>query len=91
MKKIINEVQKNNIEIDQIDESVVSNFLYTQGIPDPDVIIRTSGEERLSGFMLWQSCYSELIFLDVYFPSMRQIDIMRVIRIFQQRTRRYGK
>ncbi|MHA1728341.1 MAG: polyprenyl diphosphate synthase [Promethearchaeota archaeon] len=90
IKKILKELQDNNITPEEIDEELVSNFLYTKGIPDPDLIIRTSGEERLSGFMLWQSCYSELVFLDVYFPSMRKIDFWRAIRTFQQRNRRFG-
>jgi tritrans,polycis-undecaprenyl-diphosphate synthase [geranylgeranyl-diphosphate specific] len=58
--------------------------------PDPDLIIRTSGEERLSGFLLWQSAYSELCFLDVFWPNFRLIDLLRAIRTFQNRKRRYG-
>ncbi|MCX8176365.1 MAG: undecaprenyl diphosphate synthase family protein, partial [Candidatus Bathyarchaeota archaeon] len=58
--------------------------------PYPDLIIRTSGEERLSNFLLWQSAYSELCFLDVYWPSFRKIDFLRAIRVYQQRRRRFG-
>ena len=65
--------------------------LYTTGIPDPDLIIRTSGEERLSGFLLWQSAYSELYFTEVYWPAFRMIDFWRAIRIYQQRERRFGR
>ena len=60
-------------------------------VPDPDLIIRTSGEERLSGFLLWQSAYSELYFTEVYWPAFRMIDFWRAIRIYQQRERRFGK
>lgn len=76
---------------DQINEDTVNKYLYTNGTNDPDLIIRTSGEERLSGFLLWQSAYSELYFADAYFPSFRKIDLWRAIRTFQDRDRRYGK
>jgi short-chain Z-isoprenyl diphosphate synthase len=64
--------------------------LYTAGAPDPDLIIRTSGEQRLSGFLPWQSAHSELYFTDVYWPAFREIDLLRAIRTYQQRERRYG-
>ncbi|MHA1378784.1 MAG: polyprenyl diphosphate synthase [Candidatus Helarchaeota archaeon] len=91
VKKIAQEVKNGVIPIDEINEKTIENHLYTKGLPDPDVIIRTSGEERLSGFLLWQSAYSELIFLEIYWPSIRKIDLWRAIRVFQQRGRRYGK
>jgi len=91
IRKIAEKVKNNEIKIEDINENIVENFLYTSGLPDPDVIIRTSGEERLSGFLLWQSAYSELIFLEVYWPSIRKIDLWRAIRTFQQRFRRFGK
>ncbi|BDP43175.1 isoprenyl transferase [Deinococcus aetherius] len=69
----------------------ISAHLYTAGIPDPDFIIRTSGEIRLSGFMLWQSVYSEYYFCDVYWPGFRRVDFLRALRDFQGRDRRYGK
>ena len=59
--------------------------------PDPDLIIRTSGEERLSGFLLWQSAYSELYFSEVFWPAFRMIDFWRAVRTYQQRERRFGK
>jgi short-chain Z-isoprenyl diphosphate synthase len=65
--------------------------MYTAGTPDPDFIIRTSGEIRLSGFLLWQSAYSEYYFCDAYWPSFRRMDFLRAIRSFQNRERRYGK
>ena len=86
-KGIIND----NIPAEAVNEELVHKYLYTSGIKDPDLIIRTSGEERLSGFLIWQSAYSELYFADVYFPSFRKIDLWRAIRTFQSRQRRYGK
>ncbi|MFQ6023317.1 MAG: polyprenyl diphosphate synthase [Acidiferrobacterales bacterium] len=76
--------------LDGFSPDVVDNYLYTNG-PDPDLIIRTSGELRLSGFMLWQSAFSEFYFCDVYWPEFRKIDFLRAIRSYQQRQRRFGK
>jgi len=92
-KKIAQEIEKGKLKPDAIDEQVFENHLYTAHLPkqDPDLIIRTSGEERLSGFLLWQSAYSELCFLDVYWPEFRRIDLLRAIRTYQQRKRRFGK
>ena len=69
----------------------LSAQMYTAGVPDPDFIIRTSGEIRLSGFMLWQSVYSEFYFCDVYWPGFRRVDFLRALRDFQDRKRRFGK
>lgn len=69
----------------------ISRHLYAADIPDPDFIIRTSGEIRLSGFMLWQSVYSEYYFCDVYWPGFRRVDFLRALRDFQGRDRRFGK
>jgi tritrans,polycis-undecaprenyl-diphosphate synthase [geranylgeranyl-diphosphate specific] len=91
MKSIAKKVAQNEISIEEIDELVVERHLYTNGIPDPDLIIRTSGEERLSGFLTWQSVYSELYFADVFFPGFRKIDLWRAIRTYQSRKRRHGK
>lgn len=91
VKKIGLEIQRGNLEVDAIDEQLFSQYLYTEGLPDPDLIIRTSGEERLSGFLLWQSAYSELYFTEVYWPAFRQIDFWRAIRVYQQRERRFGR
>ncbi len=68
----------------------IARHLYTSGQPDPDLIIRTSGEIRLSGFLLWQSAHSEFYFCDPYWPEFRKIDLMRAIRDFQGRRRRFG-
>lgn len=69
----------------------IGAHLYTTGLPDPDLIIRTSGEIRLSGFMLWQSAHSEYYFCDTYWPEFRRIDFLRALRDYQRRTRRFGK
>lgn len=91
VKKVAEQVQSGALEADDINEELFSKYLYTEGIPDPDLIIRTSGEERLSGFLVWQSAYSELYFTEVYWPAFRKIDFWRAIRIYQQRERRFGK
>jgi tritrans,polycis-undecaprenyl-diphosphate synthase [geranylgeranyl-diphosphate specific] len=89
---IAEKVKAGEIEPADIHESTIEKYLYTSHMEkqDPDLIIRTSGEERLSGFLLWQSAYSELAFLDVYWPDFRFIDLLRVIRTFQNRKRRFG-
>ena len=74
-KKIIEQVQAGEITIDDVDEELVSKNLYTGGLDDPNLIIRTSGEERLSGFLLWQSSYSELYFCETLWPELRKVDL----------------
>lgn len=91
MKKIANLVKNDKLTIDQIDEDLITEHLYTNGLPDPDLIIRTSGSARLSGFLMWQSTYSELYFTDVLWPYFRKIDLFRAIRDFQGRKRKFGK
>jgi tritrans,polycis-undecaprenyl-diphosphate synthase [geranylgeranyl-diphosphate specific] len=92
-KKIAEKVKKGELPVEKIDEDMFERFLYTAYMPkpDPDLIVRTSGEERLSGFLLWQSAYSELCFLDVFWPDFRRIDLLRAVRTYQQRKRRFGK
>lgn len=70
---------------------VISQYLYAPDLPDPDLIIRTSGEIRLSGFLLWQSAYAEYYFTDVFWPAFRKIDFLRAVRALQQRKRRFGR
>ena len=89
-KKIIKDVQDGKISIDDVDEDLVSKNLYTEGLDDPNLIIRTSGEERLSGFLLWQSSYSELYFCETLWPELRKVDFIRAIRSYQARDRRFG-
>jgi len=77
--------------IEAVTPDSIRRHLYTVELPDPDLIIRTSGEIRLSGFLLWQSTYSEFYFTDVHWPAFRRIDLLRAVREFQQRRRRYGQ
>jgi tritrans,polycis-undecaprenyl-diphosphate synthase [geranylgeranyl-diphosphate specific] len=92
-KTIAKKVKNGELAVDDVTESTFEKYLYTSHMTkaDPDMIIRTSGEERLSGFLLWQAAYSELLFLDVYWPDFRFIDLLRAIRTFQNRKRRFGK
>lgn len=90
IKKIVKEIESGKITKDNIDEDLVSKNLYTAGLEDPNLIIRTSGEERLSGFLLWQSSYSELYFCDSLWPELRKVDFLRAIRSYQERERRFG-
>ena len=73
-----------------ISEEYFSSLLYTQGIPDPELIVRTSGEKRLSNFLLWQSAYSELVFTDVLWPDFGPVDLYKCVVEFSQRERRFG-
>ncbi|MFW9852549.1 MAG: polyprenyl diphosphate synthase [Candidatus Thorarchaeota archaeon] len=91
IQKIAGDVKNNKLKIEDIKESIVSKYLYTNGIPDPDLILRTSGEERISNFLLWQLAYSELYFSDVYWPAFQKRDFLRAIKTCQQRKRRFGK
>ncbi|MFJ7999927.1 isoprenyl transferase [Streptomyces sp. NPDC096310] len=73
-----------------VDVDLISSHLYTRGQPDPDLVIRTSGEQRLSGFMLWQSAHSEYYFCEVFWPAFRKVDFLRALRDYAARHRRYG-
>jgi short-chain Z-isoprenyl diphosphate synthase len=76
--------------IDGVSEETIGQYLYAPDLPDPDLIIRTSGEIRLSGFLLWQSAYSEFYFCDAHWPAFRKVDFLRAVRAYQQRERRFG-
>jgi tritrans,polycis-undecaprenyl-diphosphate synthase [geranylgeranyl-diphosphate specific] len=91
IRSLAREVRAGTIEPDQIDSETVSRHLYTRDLPDPDLIFRTSGEERISNFLLWQSAYSELYFSDVLWPGLTRLEFLRAIRSFQVRRRRYGE
>ena len=91
VKEIARKVEEGEMKVDDISEETISRHLYTSDLPDPDLILRTSGEVRISNFLLWQIAYSELYFADVYWPGFRYIDFLRAIRSYQQRIRRYGK
>ena len=93
VKKIGIKIKNGEIDAENINKEVIESNLYTSHLPQssPDMILRTSGEKRMSGFLLWQSAYSELVFLDIFWPEFRKIDLMRAIRTFQKRKRRVGK
>ena len=76
---------------DRVTAESIGEHLYTKGLPDPDLVIRTSGEQRLSGFLLWQAAYSEIWFTDTYWPAFRKVDFLRALRDYSQRSRRFGK
>lgn len=91
VKRIAEEVCSGSMKVEDIDEETFYKFLYTSDLPDPDLILRTSGEERISNFLLWQLAYSELYFSDVYWPGFRKVDFLRAVRSFQLRKRRFGE
>ena len=95
VRDLIRAKMRDGLGLDELAEHItpaaIDQYLYTVGLPDPDLIIRTSGEVRLSGFLLWQSVHSEFYFTDVYWPEFRKVDFLRAIRSFQQRTRRFGQ
>jgi len=86
IKKMI----KNKIKAEQIHEGLIRKYLYNGELPDPDIIVRTSGEERLSGFQLWQSAYSELFFIEKYWPEFEESDVDLIIEEYASRKRRFG-
>lgn len=90
VKKITKQVQAGNITEDEIDEQLISDNLYTKNMPDPDLIIRTSGELRLSGFLIWQSAYSELYFIEKNWPEFEEKDLDIAIEEYKNRNRRFG-
>lgn len=91
MQKIAKQVKEGSLNINDINEEIISNNLYTYGLTDPDLLIRTSGELRTSNFLPWQITYSEFLFLDKYWPDFTTKDIDSSIEIFNQRQRRVGK
>jgi len=91
VRNIASDVVAGNIKINDINEKLFRNYLYDNTLTDPDLILRTSGEERISNFLLWQSAYSELYFSDVNWPDFKKIDFLRAIYSYQSRKRRYGK
>lgn len=90
VKNIAEQVKNNKLEIESIDEETITNNLYTIGQPDPDLVIRTSGELRLSGFLTWQTVYSELLFINKNWPDFTEEDLDNAIIEYQKRTRKFG-
>ena len=91
VKRLAKEAIDKNINPDEITESVVSSYLTTQGIPDPDLLIRTGGAQRISNFLLWQLSYAEFYFTNKYWPDFREEELYEAILYYQQRERRFGK
>ena len=95
VRNLLAEKQRQGVALEELartlDAGEIGRHLYTAGMPDPDFVIRTSGEVRLSGFLLWQTAYSEFYFCDAFWPSFRKIDFLRALRHFQARERRFGR
>ncbi|MXO03834.1 isoprenyl transferase [Flavobacterium sp. HBTb2-11-1] len=91
VKAISDKVKNNIISIDTIDDSIINEHLYTQNLPDVDLLIRTSGEHRISNFLLWQIAYAELYFTNVLWPDFKDQDLYEAIISYQKRERRFGK
>ena len=90
VKNIAEDVKNNKLDVDNISEKLIDDYLYTAGIPDPDLVIRTSGELRTSNFLPWQIVYSEFLFLDKYWPDFSEEDIDLAIEEYQRRNRKFG-
>ncbi len=90
VKKIAQDVKEDKIKVDEITEETISNSLYTQGQPDPDLLIRTSGELRTSNFLPWQIVYSEFVFVEKNWPDFEEKDLDEAIEIYQKRNRKFG-
>ena len=91
VKKIMGDIQNNQLKSEDLNEELLSDYLSTKGIPDPDLLIRTGGEKRISNFLLWQLAYAELYFTDTYWPDFREEHLYKAICNFQCRERRFGK
>lgn len=90
IKNISEKVKNNEVEIDQINEELVSNNLYTANEPEPDLLIRPGGELRISNFLLWQLAYTEFLFVDKYWPDFSEEDLLQAIEMFEKRNRKFG-
>lgn len=91
VKELCNKVKNNIISVENIDESIINNHLYTHDLPDVDLLIRTSGEHRISNFLLWQIAYAELYFTDILWPDFKKEHLLQAIMNYQNRERRFGK
>ncbi|WP_411030189.1 isoprenyl transferase [Spongiimicrobium sp. 3-5] len=91
VKQISTKVKNNIISVENIDETIINNHLYTHDLPDVDLLIRTSGERRISNFLLWQIAYAELYFIDVFWPDFSEHHLVEAIINYQNRERRFGK
>ena len=91
VKQIAAEVKSGDISLKDIDEQTFSAMLYTAGVPDPDLVIRTSGEQRISNYLLWQIAYAEFFFTKTLWPDFNKNELREIIENYQTRERRYGK
>ena len=91
VRRIVDRSKIDNIKIDEINEDMISKELYTSEIPDPDLLIRTGGENRISNFLLWQSAYTEFYMVDVFWPDFRERELINSIEDYQARQRRFGR
>ena len=91
VKEIAEKVKNNIISLENIDDSIINEHLYTQNLPDVDLLVRTSGEQRISNFLLWQIAYAELYFTDVLWPDFKKEDLYKALINYQNRERRFGK
>ncbi|MEN6621360.1 MAG: isoprenyl transferase [Smithella sp.] len=90
IKKLVKDTKSDKLQLDDINNEMFSNYLQTSDLPDPDLLIRTSGEYRISNFLLWQLAYTELYFTDVLWPDFKKEDLLKAIASYQQRERRFG-
>ena len=91
VRQIAREVSEGQLRVEEITEAMVTNHLTTKGIPDPDLLIRTGGEQRISNFLLWQLSYAEFYFTEVFWPEFREEELYEAILYYQSRERRFGK
>ena len=91
IKDLTNKVKNNIISAETIDESIINKHLYTRNLPDVDLLIRTSGEQRISNFLLWQCAYAELYFTETLWPDFKRVDLYKALINYQHRERRFGK
>ena len=90
VKTLSKDVKENRLALDDINEDLFSQYLDTKGIPEPDLLIRTSGEQRLSNFLLWQMAYTEFYFTDVLWPDFNKEELLKAIQYYSQRNRKFG-
>jgi undecaprenyl diphosphate synthase len=91
IKKIVQAVKQGSLKEDDITEGIFSNYLFTKDLPDPDLLIRTSGEMRLSNFLLWQMAYTEIYVTEILWPDFKREDMVRALMNYQSRERRFGR
>ena len=91
LKKIIYKVKNNIISLEKVDQQTINNHLYTYNLPDVDLLIRSSGEQRISNFLLWQIAYAELYFTDIFWPDFNKLDFYKALDFYNERERRFGK